>query len=911
MECVWNAYDVSPCLEPEGTHAVGLVRRIPFICFLALAFWSFRVPFGAGQVVGADPVPLIPDGAEVSAIGTAEWRWDLDAAERALALGFPSLSASFYRKVLEAGEGEDVDLVSIRIDYISALIASNQIAEAESVLARTESASGAKARLELRRAMIRLLSKMPGEARLIVNRIDSTALPAADLPWYYLTRALLRGAAGDTENAAAFYDRAIEAVSLPALRSQFELMRLRAELISGKASEEMAAELRLTVRTASGQVAGFEASRLLAVTLVRLGRVDEAVEVIDQQLRRPGGINTVRRNEFLLMLGVVAGDDSGRGRLALRQLLSGDASGSTQLIALTMLSAQPIEGKYRSEFLPFLEQLIARPARHPLLDRLLILHGMLMAMESRFPQAEADAQKVVEQFPGSPLIESAFRLLAFCSWKRSPPRYRTAASYLSQLRSVLSDPHAQSRTTVLIGDCYFFNEDYLNASEAYGAALKAGGLSRPGDVLFQQVISEIRADRLGVAEKVLDEGLAGEGIDPIRRWQAEWNLLDARRENEDYEDGFRRIRTVLSEIGTSNLPLEFELRMRWMEARLAVDAGRADEAVGLTDALIARLDQVSEGELTEISRTRIDILSHAMLLKGEALLMLGQSSEAQAVFGELRDRFPDSGPDMLSYLVEARLAARESNLVAAQSSLISLADRFPNSRYAPIARWEAALQAEQRGLESSYQEALRILQELLEKHPNDRLAFYARLKQADLSRKLNEFGSALVLYERILAEYPNHPERFRVEMSRGDCLFARGAQSGESLVAASVVYERLFLDPSLPIDAAAEAGFNWGMTLIQRDLREAAKEAFFQVTVRFLMDSDRMLRLGAQGRYWVARAVMELGQLYEAGGTLEEMNQAKRIYDLLIEAGLPGVETARARIERLSSSREPAQNGVP
>jgi len=308
------------------------------------------------------------------------------------------------------------------------------------------------------------------------------------------------------------------------------------------------------------------------------------------------------------------------------------------------------------------------------------------------------------------------------------------------------------------------------------------------------------------------------GLDVASRWEAEYNLLDAMREAGRIEDAFRRLRRLLDDDEADPREDRLEARLRWMEARLALDAGRVAEVPEMADRLIAWLRE--DAELSDVERAAVE--SYVLLLKGEAFLRLGLRSDGVAVLMDLRERFPDSGPEMLSYLMESRLSAGENNVVDAQQSLVSLADRFPDSRYAPIALWEAALLAEQRGLDSAYREAMGLLERLLQRFPQHRLAFYARIKQADLSRKLNDFSTALQLYESILAEYPDDPERYRAELSRGDCLLARGSASAESLVAATVVFDRLFEDYRTPPDAAVEAGYKWVVALRQRGLSAEA-----------------------------------------------------------------------------------------
>lgn len=848
----------------------------------------------------AEAVPLIGADAPAATGLAEEWRWRLEAGNAALEEGFSALAANFYRDVLGDPRLDADAVFGTQLNFVTALLASQQLKEASAVLAAIEAdPENAGARVALRSAWLAYLEGDPERAAGMVRDFTLSQLPQSDRPWGRVLTALLRHADGDYEAANTLFAEALEAAPTERLRNRFELLRLRGELLAGEASEEVVLELRMAARAMQGQVGEAESARLLAVALARLGRTEEAFEVIEEELRRPGIINTPRRFDFLLLLSLIAGDESGRGRLSLRQILSGDADIETQRIALSLLARAPFDGRFREEFLQFLDELINAPQPPPLLDELLGTRALLRVIIGNFDEAEADALRLIEQFPGSALFAEMHRLLAYLNWSRQPPRYRTAASYLNQLRGLIQNPAEQARLTVLMGDCYFLNGDYLNASDAYGSALLEPGIERGGAILFQRVLSEIRAGHLDEAGRILDESAELVAMDATRRWQAEWNLLDARRDAGQTATAFHRLRVLLSQVGTEALSPKLEVRIRWLEARLTLETGRATETPGLVDALLERIEELPESELGAVDRAAI--ISHSLLVKGEALLALGQRSEALAVFGNLRTRFPDSGPDMLSYLIEARLAASENSIVDAQSSLISLADRFPNSRYAPIALWEAALQVEQRGLDSSYREAIGILERLLRDYPESPLAYFARLKQADLSRKLNDFGTALVLYERILKQYPEHPDRYRAELSRADCWLARGSASEDSLVAASVAYERLLLDPTVPLDAQVEAGFKWGIALRQRGLPQASREAFYMVKQRCLDDPERAVRLGAQGRYWMARTLLELGSSEEAANTLEGYAQARNIYHQLIEANLPGQEVARSRLERLGS----------
>jgi tetratricopeptide (TPR) repeat protein len=380
-------------------------------------------------------------------------------------------------------------------------------------------------------------------------------------------------------------------------------------------------------------------------------------------------------------------------------------------------------------------------------------------------------------------------------------------------------------------------------------------------------------------------------------WRAEWNLLDYLRRQERVEEAYQRIQSVLSgpSAGDPDVSPKLALRFRWLQARLTLEAGPPAEAINLVEDLMADLAEDDFGADPE-SLAEVD--GHLLLLRGEAQIASGMRDEGVSTFQLLRDRYPDSGASILSYLVESRTEAAAENLVSAQQSLIALVDRFPASEYAPVALWEAALNAEQRGLNIHLQESINILERLVSDYPSHELVYYARLKQGDLARRLNDFPTALLLYERLLAQFSTHPERYRAELSRADCLSALGSEDPDRFDQAAVIYERNCLLPTAPLSIRLEAGFKWAHALRQQDDDSGSEAVYWLLYDRFIKDEDLNRRIihQAAGRYWMARVLLELGSIqFEQG----EVASAKQVYQTILQMNLPGATLAQARLDSL------------
>jgi tetratricopeptide (TPR) repeat protein len=205
------------------------------------------------------------------------------------------------------------------------------------------------------------------------------------------------------------------------------------------------------------------------------------------------------------------------------------------------------------------------------------------------------------------------------------------------------------------------------------------------------------------------------------------------------------------------------------------------------------------------------------------------------------------------------------------------------------------LQAIRRGQDSYLEEANQLLQRLRDDYPNDPLLFRALLEQGDIFRRLNQFSVAERIYELADNTYPNHPERIVAQLSLADTLRAQASSDPLKFEAAISRLEKLTDLPSAPADLRAEAGFKLGFSWQTQGRNERAAQVYWQVYTRLFSDAAVAESLGAKGRFWVGKCLLELGQLEELAGRNDE---ARRWYEAVIENELPGEKVARGRLGR-------------
>jgi tetratricopeptide (TPR) repeat protein len=264
----------------------------------------------------------------------------------------------------------------------------------------------------------------------------------------------------------------------------------------------------------------------------------------------------------------------------------------------------------------------------------------------------------------------------------------------------------------------------------------------------------------------------------------------------------------------------------------------------------------------------------------------------------LRQAFPGSDPAVYSFIIQAKYLSERGQTVDAQQLLIELADRYQDSQYAAYALYEAAGNAERRGEDRHYEEAFRILQNLVDKFPRNELVFYAQLKQGDLLRKLDQLGPAQVIYEAMLNRFATHTDAPLAELALADTLFAQVTTDSSRLGSALARYERLFDLPSAPGEVRVEAGFKAGYALAMRGNSNEARRALWLVADRFLIDAGATQPMGEKGRYWLGRALLLYADLCEKAKGLQEARDA---YDLVLRSGVWGENTARAALARLAA----------
>ncbi len=853
---------------------------------------AFPALIVASVLGAAEPTAQIDTRDAANAID-ADWR--SVAATTALRMGLSSRAVSLYETLLAESPEQFPAESSIHLAVANLQMGENTRAR-EVLESIPEDVVSARRSLYLLIADYRLnrSTTLPllNEA---LKEIDPSALNHFDLPWFHLLQALALEGGGAIESIADVLNEARETATESGQGKLFEALLMREEMRHAPLDETQLLNLQTRLQAASGEAAAFPFARQYAIALHAANRSADAIATIDQQLALATDFGVREREQLLLLKGMILGADTSDGRAAFRELIRGGSHREAMAIALQLLAMQaPPNSPESANLASFLDELVTRSDPHPLLGEVYLIRAQLSLDRNDIALAEEDAHRLLERFPGLDSIHRAYHVLGLAALRRDPPQYRTAANFFQQYREAVSDPSLRQQLAIIIGDCYFLNQDFDNAAEFYRLAWQASESSEPLPPIFLRLISaHLRADSVDQAIEWVDDPNVRERISASALWRAEWNLTRHLGAHNRGELALNRITNRLASFPDADPNLKgLRLRLLWLKARLSQSLNQGPPPMETLAQLLAGIDELEDSAEKNMLR------SEALLLQSEILLQAGDFDQVRDVLMTLRTDFTGSPPADRSFFIEAAYLTRRGEIAASQERLFEFSQTSPQSPLAAQALFDSAILAEQLGPDL-FRESLQRLDRLAEQYPNSPLVFLARLRQGDLLRRLGDFPSAQSVYENLLARFPEHPMRYAAELGRADSLLALARNEPNALTEIQQVYERMLDLPRLTESVRAEILYKQAHILVQRDLSDAAINAFMRLVGTFISADEATAKVGdldENGRYWLARGLLDLGGLLESEGRLRE---ARRSYLTIERLELPGRQLARNRADAL------------
>jgi tetratricopeptide (TPR) repeat protein len=427
------------------------------------------------------------------------------------------------------------------------------------------------------------------------------------------------------------------------------------------------------------------------------------------------------------------------------------------------------------------------------------------------------------------------------------------------------------------------NEDYL-ATMLRGRAHAAAGSPRLANEAFiaASQIAKNPAEKSAAAANAFIVALAADDLVLARgAWQKlreaapedprllEWSFLLAAAEA---REGRIEDLSVLARRAPST-DYAFQAKLALAEWRLAR---------GETEAA-GRILKTAEPEAVEPPR--------AAALEAAAIFTADNDGskargELVAACDEFLAKYPQSPEASDVAFKLAELHSRGGDHAAAETILVRLMEKLPDSESASLAKFLAAQAASRSMSEPAAERALAWFNELAQ--GENSMRHRARFEQASLLLRQRKFADALALQESILASNPPAEVRHAARMERGDILFALGATAPAKLDEAAAAYAELASDASAPADWRDQAACKRAAALARRGQTEKALALYREIL-------DRPPEAGSD-QFWFLKAGLEAARLLEEQ---RDWPAAVAIYDRMASASGAQREELEQRARKL------------
>jgi len=277
---------------------------------------------------------------------------------------------------------------------------------------------------------------------------------------------------------------------------------------------------------------------------------------------------------------------------------------------------------------------------------------------------------------------------------------------------------------------------------------------------------------------------------------------------------------------------------------------------------------------------------------------VGKDKEARAVAASFLLDFPESArlSDMMLWL--GKFDFNRGKYDDAKRFFLEYTTRWPKSRWADAALVWGARSAFGG---NDFTGMIELVTRLVRTYPQSKRLPEALLVQTDALMELARFDEAVLLLDQIISQAPDSEWSRMALLRKGDCLFAMGADNGlryqEALVTYRAMLELDHLTPGLTLQLQFKAG---RCLEKMKHIDDAIDQYYSEVIIRYQNERQRGTWFDEMSTSLFVRATFNVAELYEQKGQPE---QAVRVLQRMIQAGVPGEEEARQRIERLRTKK--------
>ncbi len=653
-----------------------------------------------------------------------------------------------------------------------------------------------------------------------------------------------------------------------------------------------------------------------AMALDRSGRSDAALEVLKMQAELSvSGVavsdGALLRGRILMRLGKTAEATMVFNQLAMSERVAEAA----RVQALVEMSVFTMNGGKTNEAVAYARSAFER-AQLPETRRLagFRLGDLLAADAATIDEGESLVKALVREFPEHPASMQAQLKLADSLLQAKRPE-RAAAEYRIFLETY---PASSLDAAVLQGRGWALMQlgRFTEAGGSFQRAAEvATNMSEKAECLFKQG-DALLADACFAEASQVYAKLAKAYPQSLFADRALFQSADCLERAGKRAEAGVQYRKVADTYPDRDVAPKALLRL----AAVQSEAGDFDEAVKTYAAVLAAFNQKAVRVDAFMGRGKVyyrtyrfdaamqDFASvaesdparrdEARFLLTLCLYGLGRDKEARAAAASFLLDFPESArlSDMMLWL--GKFDFNRGKFEDARRFFLEYVTRWPANRWADAALLWAA-RAAFGG--ADFTGTVELVTRLVRAYPLSPRVPEALLVQADALMELARFDEAVLLLDQVSGQAPDSEWSRMALMRKGDCLFALGADNGaryqEALVAYRAMLEQGVLTPALTLQLQFKAG---RCLEKMKRIDDAIDQYYSEVMIRYQEERARGVWYDETSTSLFVRAALNVAELYEQKGQPE---QAVRILQRVVQAGVPGEEEARQRIERLRKKK--------
>lgn len=767
-------------------------------------------------------------------------------------------------------------------------------------------------------ALLVLLEALSGQGRdaELLERLDAAepavvqALPAGALS-YWRASALLRS--GQPLAAAQLSER--EAVKPSAYSDALRRVAARAKQAAGDVPAAAAAYAEVDRATTNADVRAANALEW-ALLLDRDGQVGAALEVLRRQSELASSDDSMAEGALLRGRMLMRAGKPAEAAVVFDQVsMRGGASESARVQALVEMSVYAWNVGKTNEAVAYARNAYER-AQQAETRRLagFRLGDLLSAGAATIDEAEGVVKALVREFPEHPAsMQAQLRLAdAFLHLKRPE---RAAGEYRIFLETY---PSTTLDGVVLQGRGWALMQlgRFAEASGVFQRAAEAvTNDSEKAECLFKQGDALLADGRFPEASQVyarLSE------VYPLSAFaeRAFYQSAECLERAGKQEEARAQYRKVAERYAGQDVAARALLRLAAMQAEAADFDGAALTYTSVLDGFqqqgikadafmgrgkvyyrTYRFDMAMQ-DFAAVAEAGVARRDEARFMLTLCLYGIGRDKEARAAASSFLLEFPESPrlADMVLWL--GKFDFNRGKYEDARRFFLDHAGRWPESRWADAALvWAARAAAGA----SDFTGAIELVTRLVRAYPKSARMTEALLIQVDALMELARFEEAILLADQIMAQELNG-EWYQVALLRkADCLFTMGADNSVRYQEALTAYRTILVSERLTPVLTLQLHFKVGRCLEKlKRIDDAIDQYYSEVIIRFQSERARGVWYDDGSSSLFVRSAFNVSELYEQK---RQPEQAVRVLQRVLQAGVPGEEEARQRIERLRAKK--------